>query len=298
MAENFYMKRKGNRAASAMIMRNQYSNQFGIQYYLIVEGESDEHFFENLVDCQKCKVINLEGKDNVKNFIAERNRRNEKGYLGIVDADFEHITKYEPKVDNVVLTDYHDMEMMIFSSGPNMRRIYSELSENILINNYEKTNKKVFLESVLDASYEIGLFKMIMNRPKYRVNAEIPYELVNDKFEVDMEQLIKRSIMRHHSLYEVQTEIEAERKKKHNMYQVCCGHDVAEILRRSFVSTEEGGLGYGKNNDRLNKNRIEELLRVIYELKHFMTTKLYASILEWEKKNGVTILDKSVCMAA
>ncbi len=289
------MKRKGNRAATAMIMRNQYYKQFGIQYYLIVEGESDEHFFENIVNCQKCKVINLEGKDNVKEFISERNRNGDKGYLGIVDADFEHITKYESTVNNVFLTDFHDLEMMIFSSRPDMRRIYSELSENILIDNYEKMHGKSFLDSIMEASYEIGLFKLIMAKPKYRVNADVPYELVNDAFEVDIEEIIKRSIMRHHSLYEVKDEIDKERKKNHDMYQVCCGHDITEILCRSFISTDEGGLGYGKNNSRLNKNRIEELLRVIYRFSHFLKTNLYASILEWEKRNGVEILDRAIC---
>ena len=298
MAENIYMKRKGKRAAAAMIMRNQYSQQFGIQYYLIVEGESDEHFFENIIDYRKCKVINLEGKDNVKQFIIDRNRRGEKGFLGIVDADFEHITKYEPQVDNILITDFHDMEMLMLSSKPNMRRIYSELSENLLIDNYEKNNQRDFLSSVLEACYEIGLLKLIMCRPKYRVNMDnIPYELVDDLFNVNMDELIKRSIHQHHSLYEVKTEIETEKVKKHDIYQVCCGHDVTEILCRCFISYENGGLGYGKN-ERLNKGRIESLLRVIYEFKHFMTTQLYSSILDWEQKNEIDILDKSICIVA
>ena len=297
MVDNPYMKRRGNRAAVAMIMRNQYCKQFGIQYFLIVEGESDEHFFENIVNFQNCKVINLDGKETVKKFISDRNRNGEKGYLGIVDADFEHVSKYEPKVDNVFLTDFHDVEMMIFSSKPDMRKIYSELSENVIISNYEKTHKKSFLESIMEAAYEIGLFKLIMSRPKYQVNADVPYELVNDAFEVDMKEIIKRSIMRHHSLYEVQMEIETERNKNHDLYQVCCGHDITEILCRSFISVEDGGLGYG-NNKRLNKNRIEELLRVIYRYNHFFTTGLCASILEWESKNGVEILDRSICSVA
>ena len=46
MAYNPYIHRTGARAGSAMKMRNEYQIQFGIQYYLIVEGESDEHFFE------------------------------------------------------------------------------------------------------------------------------------------------------------------------------------------------------------------------------------------------------------
>ncbi len=71
-----------------MKMRNEYQIQFGIQYYLIVEGESDEHFFENILDCSKCKVMNLEGKAEVKKFIEDQNKLIKKGYLGIVDADF------------------------------------------------------------------------------------------------------------------------------------------------------------------------------------------------------------------
>lgn len=298
MAVNMYMKRKGDRAATAMIMRNKYSSQFGIQYYLIVEGESDEHFFENILDYHNCKVINLDGKPKVKEFIKARNIRGEKGYLGIVDADFEHITKYEPKVDNVLLTDYHDIEMMMISSNPNMRRIYSELSENILIENFEKSSKKVFLDAVLNASYEIGLYKIIMQRPKYNIDSDVPYELVNESFEVNMDELIKRTIKRHHSLYDVKKEIDAERKKNHDKYQVCCGHVVAEILCHSFIAQEEGGLGYGKNDSRLNKNRVEELLRAIYDLNHFQSTKLYAEILEWEKKNKICILDKSIYTVA
>ena len=62
MAYNPYIHRTGARAGSAMKMRNEYQIQFGILYYLIVEGESDEHFFENILDCSKCKVMNLEGR--------------------------------------------------------------------------------------------------------------------------------------------------------------------------------------------------------------------------------------------
>jgi len=68
------MHRSGNRAISAMRIRNEYASQYGIQYYLIVEGENDEHFFENILDCGRCKVTNLNGKENVLEFIEEQNR--------------------------------------------------------------------------------------------------------------------------------------------------------------------------------------------------------------------------------
>ena len=193
MAYNPYIHRTGARAGSAMKMRNEYQIQFGIQYYLIVEGESDEHFFENILDCSKCKVMNLEGKAEVKKFIEDQNSANKKGYLGIVDADFEHIDGYEEQVKNVIITDVHDIEMLMFSSNPNMRRIYSELTENMIINNFEEKHQKSFLDSIIKVAYDIGLLKMVMKRPKYYVNMkDIFYsDIINKEFELDIDTLIE-----------------------------------------------------------------------------------------------------------
>ena len=64
MLKNKYLHRTGARAGSAMVIRNGYPKQLGVQYYVVVEGESDEHFFENLLDLSKCKISNLKGKEN------------------------------------------------------------------------------------------------------------------------------------------------------------------------------------------------------------------------------------------
>lgn len=299
MAKNPYMHRTGARAESAMRIRNEYQKQFGIQYYLIVEGESDESFFENILDCSKCKVVNLKGKENVKEFIEKQNKANKKGYLGIVDADFEHIDGYEKTVNNVILTDVHDIEMMIFSSNPNMRRIYSELTENIIINNFEEKHSKSFIDAIMEVAYEIGLLKMVMKRPQYCIDMkDIFYsDVINKNFEVDIDELIRRVKKRHHSLHEIKKEIESLKEKKFDKYQVCCGHDVTSILAISFVSVENEGLGYGKRKH-VTRNCIEELLRVIYNFDCFLNTKLYSAIVEWEKNNSIVILDKNVLKVA
>lgn len=299
MAANPYIHRTGARAGSAMRIRNEYQKQFGIQYYLIVEGESDEHFFENILDCSQCKVVNLGGKPEVKGFIEEQNRAQKKGYLGIVDADFEHIAGYEKKIDNIILTDVHDIEMLILGSNPNMRRIYSELTENIIINNFEMTQSKSFIDSIVEAAYEIGLLKMVMKSPHYCVDMKDLFypDVINDNFEVNLDELINRVKKKHHTLYEIKDDINTVRKKNFNKFQVCCGHDVTNILAISFVSVENGGLGYGKRRS-VNKNQIEEMLRVVYSVEHFLVTKMYSEILEWEKKNGIFILDRSIFKVA
>lgn len=299
MAYNPYIHRTGARAGSAMKMRNEYQIQFGIQYYLIVEGESDEHFFENILDCSKCKVMNLEGKAEVKKFIEDQNSANKKGYLGIVDADFEHIDGYEEQVKNVIITDVHDIEMLMFSSNPNMRRIYSELTENMIINNFEEKHQKSFLDSIIKVAYDIGLLKMVMKRPKYYVNMkDIFYsDIINKEFELDIDTLIERVKKKHHTLYEIKKEMENLREKNFDEFQVCCGHDVTNILAISFTSEQNDGLGYGKRRY-VDGKEIERLLRAVYDFEHFLCTKLYSAITEWENSNNIYILDRKILKVA
>lgn len=299
MLKNKYLHRTGARAGSAMVIRNGYPKQLGVQYYVVVEGESDEHFFENLLDLSKCKISNLKGKENVKNFIEKQNKANKHEYLGIVDADFEHIIGYEKEVDNIILTDYHDIEMLILSSKPNMRRIYSEMNSNRVINEFETKYSKKYIDAIIDAAYEIGILKMIMKKPYYSVDMKnIAYvDIINNKFEVNIDELIRRVKKRHHTLYEIKDDISIEKKKGYDKFQVCCGHDVTSILAISFTDKEHEGLGYGKKRD-IRKEKIEEMLRMIYSLEHFSTTNIYFKILEWEKKNKIGILDRNIFKVA
>lgn len=299
MFVNPYIHRTGARAGSAMKIRNEYQKHFGIQYYLIVEGESDEHFFENILDCSKCKVINLKGKSEVKKFINEQNISRKKGYLGVVDADFEHIDGYENPVDNVIITDVHDIEMLILSSNPSMRRIYSELTDNIIIDKFEERHSKSFLDCIMEVAYEIGLLKMIMKRPRYGVEMKglIYSDIVDDNFTVNIDMLINRVKKSHHFLNEIKNEIELVRQKEFDRCQVCCGHDVTSLLAVSFMDSEHEGLGYGKKRY-VSNQQIEEMLRVIYNFEHFLTTKMYSKILEWEKSNNVFILDRNILKVA
>lgn len=296
MTSNEYMHRTGNRAKSEMTFRNAYPKEFGIQHYLLVEGESDEKFFENILDCEKFIVKNLKGKEKVIEHIKEKNKYNQKGYLGIVDADFDHITGKIKSIDNLIFTDFHDIEMLILSSKPNMRRIYSEMTNNIKIKHFEDNHKMQFIQAVIGAAYEIGLLKLVLSNPHYSAidMKDLPYiDITDDNFKVDIDELIKRITRKNYTFYEIQSKYLEEKNKKHDTYQLCCGHDVTNILAVCFIAKEHDGMGYGDQKF-LKKERIEELLRVVYDLKHFTKTKMYSEILNWEKSNNLVVLDKKV----
>lgn len=46
------------------------------------------------------------------------------------------------------------------------------------------------------------------------------------------------------------------------------------------------------------KEEIERILRIIYEIEKFQKIQLYKSILEWEEKNNIKIIDESLFSVA
>lgn len=298
MTNNRWMKRDRKRATSEMIMRNTYK-QFQIKYYLLVEGEKDEKFFSNIIDCKICKIVDMDGKDNVIDFIKEQNQVHRKGYLGVVDADFGFIDSNVETIDNVLTVDVHDIEMLIMKSIPDMRKIYAEYGDVMTISNFEKGGDNSFFEAVINATYEIGCLKYVAKKPQYSINMkDLPYEdFINDKIEVDISVLIKR-IKGKHLEVEIQDEYNVVYNKQYDKWQMGCGHDATSIFALCFCDKESGGLGYGKNRHPMAKERIESALRLVYNYNCFMSTSLYEKICEWQEKMRVCILSTNVFDAA
>jgi len=301
------MDRQGPRQTSKMIMINEYEREHGIHYFLVVEGDSDEKFFQKFLDSEKCKVskIGNGGKDRENNkkkvleFIKEQNSKRKKCYLGIIDADFDHILQKEETTENIITTDYHDMEMMILYSQPDMRSIYAEIADTVLIKEFENTSGN-FIEAVINIAFEIGILRLACikrpdrSRPSTK---DVDYsDLIHKDFSLDMDKLVTRVVKGSGGKCQFESDIEKwmdfEKKQNHDKYQVCCGHDVTAILVQCF-SDDEHSLGYGCTPS-LNKSRIESLLRVAYRSDSFQQTEVYTKILEWQNKNNVTLLDQTV----
>lgn len=296
---NKWMNRDGGRASSEMIMRNAYK-QYKIQHYFIVEGESDEKFFSNIINISVCKIVNLKGKDNVVEFIKEQNKAKKKCYIGVVDADFNNITKKENAIENLFQIDVHDVEVLILSHMHNYRKIYSEYADINLVEEAQKRFGKCFVEKVMDAAYQIGVMKLTVQDDKYKnINMkELPYQdFIDEDFNVDVDVLVTR-IKQRYLKSELLEDFKCSLAKNLDRWQICCGHDITSILAIAFSDKSDGGMGYGVNLH-LKKERIESTLRSAYDYVKFITTKIYLEILKWQEKHNVEllILEESVSVA-
>lgn len=300
------LERTGSRQATALEMLNSTPGVHGWHFSLIVEGESDRKFFNKFMDCSKC-IISVVGKGNnnkgdVIEFIEKQNKNRKNCYLGVVDADFDRVIaskQKRPLPPNIIMTDCHDMEMTLLNSHPDMSSIYAELSVPGRIRKYEKDNQTSFIESVINAAYEIGILKLsCINRDKYHQLGTKDLEIsdcIDKNLNIKMETLIKRVVVSNPgkgaSESNLEEQISNEKAKGYSKYQIGCGHDVTKILEISFTSDSNGGLGYG-NEKHLNTSRIESLLRAVYTAEDFKQTELYKSIVKWETDNDIQILDR------
>src|SRR6266498_2978114 len=97
--------------AELLMVRTQFKGTL-----LILEGPTDCLFFDGLIDASQCKTIPGYGKERVVGVIEQVDKRQLPGILGIVDADFWHLEEISISSPNLLVTDLHDLEMMLIES--------------------------------------------------------------------------------------------------------------------------------------------------------------------------------------
>jgi hypothetical protein len=102
---------------------------------------------------------------------------------------------------------------------------------------------------------------------------------------VDREALLRALRNRSKSLV-VETDEELWRRVRamedagHDLWHVCCGHDLVRILSVALRQV----LGANKPSD-VTPASVEEKLRLAYSAAHFRVTWLRAAIVDWEGRN-------------
>jgi hypothetical protein len=105
-----------------------------------------------------------------------------------------------------------------------------------------------------------------------------------EKLTIGETKLIKaiKDKSQRHDIPDEQIKISIQELKRddHNLWHVCCGHDLVCILSVGLHKA----IGTKDTSD-ITPERIESSLRLSYELRHFQLTQLYLSIQQWEEAN-------------
>lgn len=255
--------------------------------FMVVEGITDLRLYSKFVDEALCNIIIADSKQNVKACIIACNEEGVEGIIGIVDADFSRLEETEEEIPNLFKTDAHDLECMLMGSPA-----YEDIvKEYVNINKYarfEGRSQERVQNVLLKNAAAIGYLRWYSLQENLGFNFSfLDFSLFVDlhTLEVNLENLVKQVLMRSRKInaFEVDTlvyKIQALLTKEEDLWQVCCGHDLIELLAIGFVNI------FGDYNAKnLFAGQLEGSFRLAYTKSYFEMTQLYKNLLAWQMAN-------------
>lgn len=255
--------------------------------FLLVEGISDKSLYERFVDRAICVLVVISGnhpsrKDCVIEVLGTLQKSNFHGILAIVDADFDRLEGFLDDNPDLFRTDLHDLETMLINS-PALDKVIAEFGSEEKITRFRQDIRTVMLENGVIVGYlrwvsKIDSLNLTFDGIKFS-------SFINEKtMKIDQLKLIQevKNQSQAHSLdsKDLQQRINSQKDENHDPCQVCCGHDLVEILSVGFRKA----IGSYQPSE-VKPDILERSLRLAYEEVYFCETNLYLSIRSWESNN-------------
>lgn len=254
--------------------------------FLLVEGELDRKFYARFINKATCKIKPVPGKPSSKTrvitIVEILENSNFQGILGIVDADFDHVTNLMLQVANLIQTDLHDLETMLVHS-PALEKVVNELGSEEKINNFQEYES--LRAALLNSGLPLGYLRWISIDQGLNLSFEtISFSKFIDEKKLTLdeikmiEEVRNKSQCYSRSIKDIKNFLDTKKSSDHDPWQVCCGHDLAEILSL--------GLRKALGSVSIQTDDLERQLRLAYEEVFFYRIQMYLKIREWENNNS------------
>lgn len=258
-------------------------------YYVLVEGENDELFYSKFLDKSEVQIEICHGKKNVLDTIQilEDNDAGKK-YVAIVDKDYDFLLEKPFESNNLIRTDYHDIETMCISSKTfeDFSREYfkSEKVENLC--SKKTKNLKEHLLELARPIAELRILSIKKNytlkfKPSGKETKELDYTkfICKENYDFLGNDRLLQAIERFHnqrlpkSNEELIHELESLDLTKYEILDIVHGHDLSNII---VVGLKKS---IGKSS--LNKKKrddVERALRLSYSREEFAKTQIFKQL--------------------
>lgn len=253
-----------------------------IRVCLLVEGRDDAVVYKHLVNKSYCQIIICYGKENLLLAIDALNRQQfVRGYLGVKDADFDVVYSIPPK-SNLLLTDGHDLEMMICSSEALDKLVEVRLRGED--SNFTDAIKRELREKSLEVSSVLGYLRWIARKCIWGVDIHT-FRVLNCLTE-ELYLPLDDSILEVKSIHPHIDETKCDHQefvtlKAQYMKHLCHGHELVTVISVLFPRIVKKHLSKKANPG----GEIADNLFMGYDFAMFKMTSLYAEMLDWERNN-------------
>ena len=270
--------------------------------YLFVEGVSDECFWKKFINSEVFQIQQVNGWENVVNCVHKFNEAKLNSFcLGIVDSDFERIyTLKNITDDNICMTDFHDLEMMLYLSKAwdsalmaiDKKNKNTFPAKDFLIGAFEITDRigylklaslkhnlgLIFKKENKDHEFELPKYEKVMNKDSSYLGDE---SLIN--YILSFSKTAKKNLSSIAKIDDIKKNFKKECEISYDSCQLSNGHDVTYIM--PYILRKKLGL---KVNS-ISSETIEIALLAAYDMKMLKVTQLYTAIYDWAKSNNKNI---------
>ena len=252
--------------------------------WVLVEGETDQKIYAKLIDGDNTKVETvLGGVESLRKalsiLILETTQ-----IIGIRDADFLHLDNRQETITGLFLTDVHDTEMMLLSCDTAFESIVAEYLP------LKRIEFKSFRCELLASLLFLAGIRWLNNTEGLELNFKGVsldgfYNAINLTInKIECIQAIENRSPNKNRLIQLD-EIDLKIADISDHYNLCNGHDVEKAFAQhvTIVNQSVSNTKGAKDTD------IGKALRMAYRKEDFKTTKLYASIKDWEVQTGYAL---------
>lgn len=269
-------------------------------YYVYVEGDSDLGVFRRFLnkDENKVRIESMGGKGKLIEVFDILEARNFQRKIAIRDADYLRISGhslYEEDYDkDIFLTDYHDLDAMIFNSDALYDFLLTIFSKEKLTK-FESLHNDSLVNMINELAYPLACLRLANKRfdlglsfkPKGKKDNLLKFNkfidekkfiYLGDRKLIDTvygySQGRGRDIK---NKQEISSKFDEVKKEQHLHGEMVNGHDVCRlvsILIRYGLGTSSAIL--------YMPEVVEKSLGLIYCYEYFSKTALYSKLAEWQ----------------
>jgi hypothetical protein len=256
-------------------------NSNGISFILL-EGDTDIRLFRKLFNLNNCKVENIPGGNKKLEECVQTLVNIYPLIIGIRDADFIRINEAEYLLNNMFLTDLHDIEMTMLNFEPILNAIVFEYS------NLDKSQHLAFKNKLLEVIKHISYLKLLNDKENLELTFSSGFQdlisFANQK--IDLDQYLDRVVAKSpNALIKdkeiLKAKIDTIEQQDPDLLQITNGHDLINSFAKYFREEE-------KRNG-LSGDNLEATLRMLFNIEFFSQTNLYQQLDNWKNQNNVQI---------
>ena len=260
---------------------------------VLVEGADDGRLMEKFRAREdRCRIVPAFGNERALRVLRIlRDRGHGHSLLLILDADYWHLTGDTPDDRDIVITDFHDLEMDIAMSDA-FDSVLREIGDRERVAELEHQHRVSIRLMLLREAGRIAAVRYANAlRGLYLRFRDVDLEsFVRDETAViDVGGYVQAVLEKSHggvSLGEVLSETANIRSVDSDLAQMVRGHDFAALLAVALRCL----IGQCPP-DIASPRHVESLLRLAFGREHFDRSALNAAILDWEARTGGVVLD-------